>query len=167
MRAFRLRLDGAVEAADANVSPDAVSAALAKYFADRDNPTPLKSDELSGRGSAKDLYYSFTAGPGELKLNLEVTATSSTVTLELFDANANKLVYDENRTAFAVNSNGIPIEEHAKFDLDREEQILMRISCSNPNSLKSFRLKLEGATKLEGASEPEASDKPQAGKAKQ
>jgi hypothetical protein len=117
-------------------------------------------NEISGRGSAKDLYYSFTAGPGEVKLGLEVTASGSTVTVELFDADGNKLLYDENKTSFAVNSSGVSIEEHAKWDLDREEQILMRISHSYPNSLKSFRLKLEGAVKLEEAAEPASSEAP-------
>jgi hypothetical protein len=151
-RAFRLGLDGPLEVDTGSSAPDAVSEALAKYFADRDNPTALTTNEFSGRASAKDLYYSFTAGPGEVKLSLEVTASASTVTVEMFDANANKLLYDENRNSFAVNSSGIPVEEHARWDLDREEHVLMRISHLNPNALKNFRVKLDGAVRLEGAS---------------
>jgi len=156
-RAFRLRFDGPMETEAEKSEPDAVSTALSKYFADRDNPTPLTTNELAGRASARDLYYSFSAGPGEIKMSLVVTADGAIVTVEMFDADANKLQFDENKTAFSVANN-----YHTRLSLDQRQQILMRISHQNPNALKSYRLKLDGAVSLEGASAIEDSNAPAA-----
>lgn len=166
-RAFRLRFEGPVESAAArNSEVDPVSAALEKQFTDRDNPTELTSNELSGRGSAKDLYYSFTGGPGEVNLSLEVAGAGSMVTVEMFDKDGARLPLDGNRTSIAVTSSGEPVEQHARLSLAQEAQVLMRVSQTYPNELRSFRLRLNGAAKLEGASKieetkPPAADKPQ------
>jgi hypothetical protein len=146
-RAFRLRFDGPMETEAEKSEPDAVSTALSKYFADRDNPTPLTTNEVAGRASARDLYYSFSAGPGDVKMSLEVTADGAIVTVEMFGADANKLQFEGNKTAFSVANN-----YHTRFNLDQRQQVLMRISHQNPNALKSYRLKLDGAVSLEGAS---------------
>jgi hypothetical protein len=156
-RAFRLRFDGPIETEAEKSEPDAVSTALSKYFADRDNPIPLTTNEVAGRASARDLYYSFSAGPGEVKMSLEVTADGAIVTVEMFDADANKLQFEENKTAFSVANN-----YHTRLSLDQRQQILMRISHQNPNALKSYRLKLDGAVSLEGASAIEDSNAPSA-----
>lgn len=156
-RAFRVRFDGPIETEREKSEPDAVSAALSKYFADRDNPTPLTTNEVAGRASARDLYYSFSAGPGEVKMSLEVTADGAIVTVEMFDANANKLQFEGNKTAFSVASN-----YHTRLNLDQRQQVLMRISHQNPNGLKSYRLKLDGAVSLEGASAIDDSNAPSA-----
>lgn len=160
-RAFRLRFEGPMETEAEKSEPDAVSTALSKYFTDRDNPTPLTTNEVAGRGSARDLYYSFSAGPGEVTLRLEVTADGAIVTVEMFDADANKLQFEDNKTSFSVANN-----YHTRLNLDQRQQVLMRISHQNPNALKSYRLKLDGAVSLEGASaiddsnaQPAASDK--------
>jgi len=146
-RAFRLRFDGPLETEAEKSEPDAVSTALNKYFADRDNPTPLTTNEVAGRASARDLYYSFSAGPGEVTLSLVVTADGAIVTVEMFDADAHKLQFEENKTAFSVANN-----YHTRLSLDQRQQVLMRISHQNPNALKSYLLKLDGAVSLEGAS---------------
>jgi hypothetical protein len=156
-RAFRLRFDGPLETEAEKTEPDAVSMALSKYFADRDNPTPLTTNEVAGRGSARDLYYSFTAGPGEVTMWLEVTADGAIVTIEMFDADANKLLFEENKTSFAVAN-----KYHTRLNLDQKQQVLMRISHQNPNALKSYRLKLDGAVSLEGASAIDDSNAPSA-----
>jgi len=160
-RAFRLLFDGPIETEAEKSEPDAVSTALSKYFGDRDNPTPLTTNEVAGRGSARDLYYSFSAGPGEIKMWLEVTADGAIVTVEMFDADANKLQFEDNKTSFSVANN-----YHTRLNLEQKQQVLMRISHQNPNALKSYRLKLDGAVSLEGASpiddssaQSEASDK--------
>ena len=154
-RAFRLRFDGPLETEAEKSEPDAVSTALSKYFFDRDNPTPLTTNEVAGRASARDLYYSFSAGPGEVKMSLVVTADGAIVTVEMFDADDNKLQFEENKTAFSVANN-----YHTRLSLDQKQQVLMRISYQNPNALKSYRLRLDGAVSLEGASAIDDSNAP-------
>ena len=41
---------------------------------DRDHPTPFKSDEIKGELNAQEIeyFYSFTAGPGELTITVDV-----------------------------------------------------------------------------------------------
>src|SRR6185295_481069 len=79
--------------------------------------------------------------------SLEVTADGAIVTVEMFDADAHKLQFEENKTAFSVANN-----YHTRLSLDQRQQVLMRISHQNPNALKSYLLKLDGAVSLEGAS---------------
>ena len=69
----------------------ATSAAVAQS-GDRDHPTPLNSDELRGvlRGIGGESFYSFTAGPGELTITVEVKSREGTLAMpfELLDTNA-------------------------------------------------------------------------------
>ena len=69
----------------------ATSAAVAQS-GDRDHPTPLNSDELRGvlHGNGGEFFYSFTAGPGELTLTVEVKSREGTLAMpfELLDTNA-------------------------------------------------------------------------------
>ena len=59
---------------------------------DRDHPTPITSNELRGELNAHggDSFYSFTAGPGELTITVEVKSTGGTLAMpfELLEANA-------------------------------------------------------------------------------
>lgn len=69
----------------------ATSAAVAQS-GDRDHPTPLNSDELRGvlTGNGGESFYSFTAGPGELTITVEVKSREGTLAMpfELLDTNA-------------------------------------------------------------------------------
>jgi hypothetical protein len=69
----------------------ATSAASAQY-GDRDRPIPLNSNELRGTLTAAggERFYSFTAGPGELTITVEVKSTGGTLAMpfELLSANA-------------------------------------------------------------------------------
>src|SRR5436189_6369128 len=53
-----------------------ISSALGQKSEDRDNPTPLKSKEVSDQldGSEDEYFYQFTAGPGKLTVTFEVKA---------------------------------------------------------------------------------------------
>ena len=50
---------------------------------DRDHPTPLTSDEIKGAGTGKkvEYYYSFTGGPGQVLLTIDL----SNAEIEVFD----------------------------------------------------------------------------------
>jgi hypothetical protein len=149
-------LGGAIQGATGRSDTDAVSQALAKYFADRDNPTRLTKNEVSGRGSEKDLYYSFQAGPGSFKVKLEVEGNGGSVSIELFDPKGERLKSYEYRDRFSLTSNSEgPKDEEAGFELDSEQKLMMRLSQSSPNDLRSFKITIDGAVKLEGVSQPE------------
>jgi serine/threonine protein kinase len=155
-RAIRIRLGGPIQGATGRADTDAVSQALAKYFADRDNPTRLTKNEISGRGNDKDLYYVFQAGPGSVKVKLEVEGNGGSVSIELFDAKGERLRSYEYRDRFSLTSNNEGSkDEEAGFELDSEQKLIMRISQSYPNDLRSFKITFDGAVKLEGISQPE------------
>jgi hypothetical protein len=69
---------------------------------DRDNPTKLTSPEIAGFVDAQNAkiqyYYSFTAGPGEVVITLDVKAVgkgnSVSFEYEIFDQDAKKIVGD-------------------------------------------------------------------------
>jgi hypothetical protein len=67
---------------------------------DRDNPTPLTTNEIRGSGTGKkvEYYYTFLAGPGEVVLTVDSGAKGSfsLVEVELFD-------YDEDRMDLIQN----------------------------------------------------------------
>lgn len=64
---------------------------------DRDNPTPLVANTIKGNGIGKkvEYYYSFTAGPGEVALtvDLKAKAGSTSAEVEIFDEDASKIFY--------------------------------------------------------------------------
>lgn len=70
----------------------AIAAASIAAAQSRDHPTPITSNELRGALNAHsgDSFYSFTAGPGELTITVEVKSTGGTLAMpfELLEANA-------------------------------------------------------------------------------
>ena len=148
LRAYRLRFEGPVEVAQ-DPSGDAakVAEALAPVFADRDQPQPLKTKELTGRGSENDLYYTFSAGPGVVKVLLNVEGNGSGISLEVFDQAAKKILFENNAPSFLVSSSGKPEEKSSSFTLDREQPVVMRVVYTYPKDLKNYRLQLDGPVK--------------------
>lgn len=69
----------------------AASVAMAQSR-DRDHPTPINNNELRGslKGRGGESFYSFTAGPGDLTITVEVKSTDGTLAMpfELLEANA-------------------------------------------------------------------------------
>ena len=69
----------------------AASVAVAQS-GNRDHPTPLKSSELRGvlNSDGGEFFYSFTAGPGDLTITVEVKSSGGTLAMpfELLAANA-------------------------------------------------------------------------------
>ncbi|MEW6730185.1 MAG: hypothetical protein AB1489_02490, partial [Acidobacteriota bacterium] len=147
---FRIKLGGAVELAEAKSSDNtAASAQTAMLFSDRDQPKALVSKEINGIGTTKDIYYGFTAGPGELKLTLNVIANGGSVYLELFDTEEKRLRYSDNSTSFSLSaSSNNTVEKSLSVRLEDRKRLLLRISNTYPNDIKSYRIKLDGAIEL-------------------
>jgi serine/threonine protein kinase len=146
LQAYRLKLGGPIEAVDSG-SADPSGKALDPLFAMRDNPLPLNSRELASTGLDKDYYYLLRAGPGALSFELEVTADGSAFTVELFNAGAKPLNFDNGQNKFSLTSAGDKTRGRAEVTLGAEEKLLMRLSNTFPNSMKNYRLKLDGAFK--------------------
>jgi hypothetical protein len=77
----------------------ALIAASGSAFAqstDRNHPTPFTSNEIKGelKGEEIEYFYSFTAGPGEVTLTVDVKSSGGTTgtAFELLDGNANKVL---------------------------------------------------------------------------
>src|SRR6476620_6715568 len=77
-----------------------LGASAAAQSTDRDNPTPLASNEIRGNAIGKkvEYYYTFLAGPGEVILTVDSGAKGSFSQLEaqLFDLDAEKLAQVQN-----------------------------------------------------------------------
>src|SRR5438034_10849041 len=83
----------------------AQSGAAIAQSRDKDNPSPLTSNEISGQikvGRERkeyrdDYYYTFTAGPGEVVLRLGAQTSSDSVfavagiSMDLYDENLNTI----------------------------------------------------------------------------
>ncbi len=149
LRAYRLRIEGPVQLAAADAASAAASAALSPMFADRDKPELLRSKEVTGRNVAKDTYYAFTAGPGTLKLILAIEGDGATLTADLFDSEAKELHFDDSSARQSVSSSGKPEQKSAGITLDREQQVLLRLSNAYPDSTKNYRLQLDGPVKTQ------------------
>jgi serine/threonine protein kinase len=148
-QAFRVRIGGPVQLAnrkEANSAPEAPEEIKA-LFTPRDSPEALKSKEISDRAIGRERYYTFTAGPGTVRLNLEVEANGSTVKVELFDSQSKRLRFNDNSPVISLSSDGKKEKKRSEITLEREENLLMRLSASPPDSLNKFRLKLDGAVK--------------------
>lgn len=70
----------------------ALSGAAAAQSKDRDHPTRVTSNEINGEldASGDEYFYSFTAGPGELTLTVDVKSSTDQALLnfELLDSRA-------------------------------------------------------------------------------
>jgi hypothetical protein len=103
----------------------------------RNKPTPLTSNEISGKGVGEDISYycTFNAGPGEVKVTVDGKNKpgllairpgefSDAVAVEISDLNANRLLYIEMALA-TINEPKVE-----RFQLGHRQQVIMRILLS-------------------------------------
>jgi serine/threonine protein kinase len=149
IRAFRVQIDGRVQLVNRNKTSSATDVAedVKALFAPRDSPEALTSKEISDRAIERESYFTFAAGPGTVRMNLEVEANGSTLKVELFDSQSKRLRFNDNSPVFSLSSNGKKEKKSSEITLGREENLLMRLSATPPDSLNKFRLKLDGAVK--------------------
>ncbi len=148
-QALRLRIDGPVKLSQPDEASSAAGAndALMRFFTSRDNPEQLRSKEISNRIPEKENYFTFRAGPGAVRVTLEVEGSGPTMYVEFFDSESKQIKFDDNNPKFSVSSISKKEKKSAQITLAREEKVLMRLSTIYPESLKNFSLKLDGAVK--------------------
>lgn len=114
---------------------------------DRDNPTPLASNVITGDGvdEKTEYFYSFTAGPGDVNVTLDVKAEKGTavssVDIALFDAKSNKLL-----STYANPDHGGSKRAVESVKVRGTQTLLLEVTVSQ--GVDNFRVKLGGATEV-------------------
>jgi hypothetical protein len=124
---------------------------------DLDNPTPVSSNIVSGEGDGKatTYYYSFMAGPGDVKLTVDgkTDKYSSPLRVKLADEDGKDLldVY--------VVANNPSKREVGQRRFVRSQKVIMSVSMNDDAQVKllGFKIKLDGAVVFETAPVADAS----------
>lgn len=129
---------------------------------DRDNPTPVTSGEIKGDGvdDKTQYFYSFTAGPGDLTITLDVKAEKSTavssVDIALFNPQAKKLL-----SAYSNPDHGSSKQAVETVTVHGTQTLLLEVDVST--GVASFKIKLDGAVSIKPpapSSDSGAADEP-------
>ncbi len=121
-----------------------VNGAALAQSSDRDNPTPLASNTIKGNGTGKkvEYYYSFTAGPGEVVVTVDLKAKSGSTNadVEIFDGESSKIFYYY-PGATSTNERGVK-----KFTVTSKQQLLLRLAFDMDAG--EYAIKLAGPVEL-------------------
>jgi hypothetical protein len=121
---------------------------------DRENPTPLIANTIKGNGIGKkvEYYYSFTAGPGEVAVTVDLKAKAGST-------NADVEIFDQDSKIFYVYPNATTTAEHAvkRFTLSSKQPLILRLSFDS--SAGEYSIKLSGPVEFAApVVEPAASE---------
>lgn len=130
----------------------ALIAATGSVFAqstNRDHPTPFRSDEIKGdlRGEEIEYFYSFTAGPGEVTLTVDVKSSGGTTgtAFELLDADANKhLICCEYAQANSTGTSGRKVKS---IKLARRQTVILHLTPFKYGR-GTYRVRISGAAEF-------------------
>jgi hypothetical protein len=118
---------------------------------DRDNPSPLASGEIKGNlyNAGEENFYSFTAGPGELTITIDVKAKSGEIgvlNFELLDQSAaNALICCE----FAQADGGKTGRTVKSIKLTKRQTVILH-TTNGPVGGGTFLIRLTGAAVFGG-----------------
>ena len=126
----------------------ATSSALAQST-NRDHPTPFTSDEIKGELNGKEIeyFYSFTAGPGEVTLTVDVKSSGGTTgtAFELLDADANKvLICCEGAQADSTGTTGRDVKS---IKLGKVQTVILHLTPFAYGT-GTYRVRISGAAAL-------------------
>ena len=116
---------------------------------DRDHPTPLRSNEITGdlKGEEVEYFYSFTAGPGELTITVDVKSSGGTTgtAFELLDGDANKvLICCEGAQAGTDGESGRDI---VSIKLAKRQTVVLHLTPFKYGT-GAYRVRISGAVAL-------------------
>ncbi len=124
---------------------------------DRNNPTKLTSNEITGfiegtsDGKTAFYYYSFVAGSGEVAITLDVEPIQGGIfaNYSIFDEDGNKVLGGGIYTAPSLGDQ----KEVKRFAASRKTPLILRLELSGSSRVDSgkFRMRLSGAVELNGA----------------
>lgn len=123
-----------------------VSSVAVAQSRDRDHPTPLRSNDIYGDldSSGEESFYSFTAGPGELTITVDVQSTDGTAVLEfeLLDKNAAKaIICCEFAQADSAGQSGRNVKS-TKFG--KQQTVVLHLT-QGKGGRGTYRVRLSGA----------------------
>src|ERR1700675_3426829 len=129
-----------------------VIAATSSVFAqstNRDHPTPFTSDEIKGELNAKEVeyFYSFTAGPGEVTITVDVKSSDGTTgtAFELLDSAANKaLICCEYAQADSTGASGRDVKS---IKLGKRQTVVLHLTPFKYGT-GTYRVRISGAVAL-------------------
>ena len=115
----------------------------------RDHPTPLRSDEIRGElnGDEIEYFYSFTAGPGELTITVDVKSSDGTtgINFELLDSDANKqLLCCEFAQADSTGTSGRDVKS---IKLGKRQTVILHLTPFKYGK-GTYRVRFSGAVAL-------------------
>ncbi|HEX3280455.1 MAG TPA: hypothetical protein VHR36_04430 [Pyrinomonadaceae bacterium] len=111
---------------------------------DRDNPTALTSNTITSDGvdEKTEYFYTFTAGPGDVTVTLDVKAEKSTavssVDIALYDAKSKRLL-----STFANPDHGSSKRAVETVKVRGTQALLLEVTVSP--GVDTFKIKLDGA----------------------
>jgi serine/threonine protein kinase len=122
---------------------------LKSLFAPRDNPRPITSGMISGKDPEKESYYSFTAGPGKVRVTLGFEATSGELKTEFFSPDIEPVNYRPQGLQIRISEYGKTVrrEQTMTLTLRREQKVLMRMTSNILSGSARYQVKLDGAVK--------------------
>lgn len=132
----------------------AASVAVAQS-GDRDHPTPINSSELRGvlNSDGGEFFYSFTAGPGDLTITVEVKSSEGTLAMpfELLSANAaDTILCCEYAQADAPGQTGRVVKT---VNIKSRRTVILHLT-ENKYGAGTFVVRFSGAVAFTGRSEP-------------
>ena len=118
----------------------------------RDHPTPFRSDEVKGelKGEEIEYFYSFTAGPGEVTITVDVKSSDGTTgtAFELLDRDASKvLICCEGAQADSAGQSG---REVASIKLGKRQTVILHLTPFKYGN-GTYRVRISGAVEVDGA----------------
>ena len=118
----------------------------------RDYPTQLNSSEITGNMNdhKKESFYSFTAGPGELTITLDVNANRDEQGVLNFDLFARNGATSLACCYFAQGDGGGTGREVATVKLTKRQTVILH-TTNGPIGGGTFRIRLSGATTFGGS----------------
>lgn len=124
---------------------------------DKDKPTPMTSTEVSGvsrKQDRRELYYSFTAGPGELAVTLDVEGLSgrsdreSLVRLTFYDQEFHEVGQIERQSGL----NGEKKRHVERYNFPKPTPLVMRLTFETGAS--KYKVGLGGEVSVERPPNP-------------
>ena len=128
----------------------AASGSVFAQSTDRDHPTPFTSDEIKGElnGEEIEYFYSFTAGPGEVTITVDVKSSGGTTgtAFELLDSDANKvLICCEGAQAGSSGESG---REVVSIKLGKRQTVILHLTPFKYGS-GTYRVRISGAVDVD------------------
>ena len=131
-----------------------ISVATGSTFAqstNRDHPTPFRSDEVKGELNREEIeyFYSFTAGPGEVTITVDVKSSDGTTgtAFELLDRDASKvLICCEGAQADSTGQSGRDVKS---IKLGKRQTVILHLTPFKYGR-GTYRVRISGAVDVDG-----------------